>query len=108
MPANWQLISNAGVINLHLKRGVRVPSRSLTSLKRQAHLTGPVRFAMDGRTLPDASLRVATRTIERLEVRPAQPDGSPAELNILLTKSPLTNFLPGKKPRIMIRGTASR
>ena len=108
MPASWRLTPNGGVVDLLLKKGVRVPSRSLASLKRQAHLTGPVRFALDGRLLPDASLRIATSAIERLEVRPALPDGSPAELNILLTKSPPTSYPPGKEPRIMVRGTAGR
>ena len=108
MPASWRLTPNGGVVDLLLKKGVRVPSRSLASLKRQAHLHGPVRFAIDGRLLPDATLRIATRSIKGLEARPALPDGSPAELNILLTKSPPTSYPPGKEPRIMVRGTAGR
>ena len=107
-PASWRLTPNGGVIDLHLKKSVRMPSRSLASLKRQAHLTGPVRFAVDGRPLPDATLRVATRGIERLEAQSARPDGSPAELNILLTRSSPINHPPGKTRRIMLRGPARR
>ena len=106
MPASWRLTPNGGIVDMRMKKGVRVPSRSLASLKRQAHLHGPVRFAIDGRLLPDASLRIATSAISRLEVRPAEASGQPAELNILLTKSPPTNY--PKERGLMIRGTAGR
>lgn len=104
MPANWRTTPNNGVLDILLKKKVRVPSRSLTSLKRQLHLHGPVRFAIDGRPLPDASLRVATSAIGRLEVRPPEASGQAVELNILLTERPLT----ANKPGIWIRGTAGR
>lgn len=105
MPVSWRTTPNNGVIDMLLKKSVRVPSRSLASLKRQLHLTGPVRFAIDGRSLPDESLRVATSAIARLEVRPAEASGQPAELNILLTESPPIIHPPGT---IMIRGMAGR
>ncbi len=105
MPANWRTTPNNGMIEIFLKKSMRVPSRSLASLKHQAHLHGPVRFAVDGQLLPDASLRVATSCIAKLEVRPAAHKGESAELNILLVEIPPTNYPPGT---IMIRGTASR
>lgn len=105
VPAGWRTFPNNGVIDMTMKKEVRVPSRSLASLKREMHVRGPVRFAVNGCSLPDASLRIAVSAVARLEVQLPARAGQATELNILLTKRRPVIHPPGK-PGIYVRGTA--
>lgn len=106
-PASWRAIAANGVINLRLKPGVKLRSVSLDKLKRRQHLTGPVRFELDGRPLEDTSLRIATHDIGKLEISPIANAQRYKILNIKLVE-------PSPKPSqdppgtIRIRGMASR
>jgi hypothetical protein len=103
----WRAAAPGGIINLTLKPGVKLRSVPLARLKRRQHLTGPVRYELDGRPLTDSSLRIAAATIGALEVEEAVGDGAYKILNIKTApRQPQpSHYPPGT---IFIRGVASR
>ncbi|NML67744.1 hypothetical protein HHL22_21290 [Hymenobacter sp. RP-2-7] len=107
IPVRWRTATANGVIDLTLKPGVKIRSVSLARLKRRQHLTGPVRFELDGRPLADTSLRIATAAIQELVMGAADNSGAGKVLNIKLVpwNSEPSKHQPGT---ILIRGVAGR
>lgn len=107
VPPGWTTALSSGLLDIKLKKGIRVHSKALGALKRQLHLKGAVRYEQYGQQLPGDFLRIATEDIGKVSVREAGDTTI-----ILLANKP---FLPASKPpaapagrqQIMIRGVAS-
>ena len=106
-PSSWRAITTNGVINLRLKPKVKVPSISLAKLKQRYHLSGPVKFELNGLPLEDTSLRVATHDISKLEISPVADGQGYKTLNIKLVE-PSAKSNQDPPGTIRIRGMASR
>lgn len=105
-PAQWRSLTEHGIIAITLKPGVKLKlkSRSLAAIRRQAEVAGPVSFQLNGLRLEDPSLRIGA-AIAGLDV--LRSDGETV-INIRLAPpkpSPPRHDPPGT---IYIRGVASR
>ena len=105
-PAQWRSLTEHGIIAITLKPGVKLKlkTKSLAAIRRQAKATGLVSFKLNGMRLDDNSLRVNTTAIAGLDV---QRDESGTVINIRLAPyKPLPRHDP--PGTIYIRGVASR
>lgn len=107
MPARWRSLGEHGIIDITLKAGVKlkIKSKSLAAIRRQAKVSGLVSFELDGKPIEDNSLRVAAAAIAELEV--LHHDAATV-VNIRLVPpkpAPPRHDPPGT---IYIRGMASR
>lgn len=111
----WPPFTDAvsGLIDMQLKKSLRVPSVPLSRLKRRLHLAGPVRYEQYGQLLPEAQLRIAKADISAVTVRVVAPGDTriqlPAKTLLQLSASavPASSQLPaGGAPRVFIRGLA--
>ncbi len=105
-PVQWRSLTEHGIIDITLKPGVRLKlkSKSLAAIRRQAKVSGPVSFQLNGLRLEDSSLRIGA-AIAGLDV--SHSDGTTV-INIRLAPplpSPPRHDPPGT---IYIRGVASR
>ena len=105
-PAQWRSLTEHGIIDITLKPGVKLKlkTKSLAAIRRQAKATGLVSFKLNGLRLEDTSLRIAKAAIAGLDVL---RDESGTVINIRL--APFKPFPRHDPPgTIYIRGVASR
>jgi hypothetical protein len=106
VPAQWQTLATNGLLDITLKRGVKLKlkTKSLAAIRRQAQSTGPVSCKLNGLPINDNTLRVATTGIEGLDL---QRDETKTVINIRLADQPSapSSYPPGT---IMIRGIAQQ
>lgn len=104
----WPAFTSAvsGLIDIQLKPGVRLPSISLSRLKRRLHLKGPVQFEQYGQLLPVAQLRIAKVDSKAVTVRVVAPGDVRLQLAASAPPVKAVPLPPGAAPRVMIRGVA--
>jgi hypothetical protein len=105
-PAQWRSLTEHGIIAITLKSGVKLKlkTKSLAAIRRQAKATGLVSFKLNGMSLEDNSLCIAKAAIAGLDVL---RDESGTVINIRLAPyKPLPRHDP--PGTIYIRGVASR
>lgn len=108
VPRHWQSLSENGIIDIKLKPGVklRVKTKSLAAIRRQAKVSGLVSFELNGWHIEDKSLRVAADAIAGLEVVRSAKAETVVRIRLVAPKPvPPRHDPPGT---IYIRGTASR
>jgi len=104
-PAQWRGLDANGIIDLTLKKKVRLKSQSLTQLGRSLQAKGPVSYTINGLPAASGTLRIVTAEIEELQVVRTLA-GTTLHVRVYsVSNRPAKTYPPGT---IMIRGTASR
>lgn len=104
-PARWHSLTEHGIIDVTLKPGqkLKLPTKSLATIRRQLKVTGLVRFQLGSLRMEDATLRVATGSVAGFDTL-----RSAAETVIIIYLAPPTPAPPLPPGSVRIRGVAGR
>lgn len=105
-PVQWQSLAENGIIAIKLKAGVKLKlkTKSLATIRRQAKVSGRVNFKLNGMHLENSSLRIAAKAIAGVDVLPDEGE-TVIDIRLVPYQSAPRHDPPGT---IYIRGVASR
>lgn len=104
-PAQWRSLAANGIIDMTLKKKIRLKSQSLAQLGRHLKVRGPIGYSINGQPATSSALRIATEGIEELKLART---GAGTTVGVWLLQSSSKPTPPHPPGTIMIRGTASR
>lgn len=103
-PAQWRSLDANGIIDVTLRKKLRLKSQSLAQLGRYLQAKGPVSYTLNGLPVASGTLRIATEAIEEIKVVRTLVGTTLSVRVYAIGRQPAKTYPPGT---IMIRGTAS-
>jgi|GEM_PF-2907283 len=104
-PAQWRGLDENGIVDLTLKKKVRLKSQSLAQLGRHLQAKEPVSYTINGLPAASGTLRIVTAEIEEVKLVRTLA-GTTLNVQVYaVSNRPPKIYPPGT---ILIRGTASR